>query len=274
MKMLINKIPAPVITKEHGSWAVLLVPIFASAGVAGMMTMNFFFLALSALAFFLAYTPGHTLLRQYFGSNQHQEKVEQAKFWTVTYLAIGITFALRLLITGYTLLILFGGLAVISFLGNFFLTRRYSKSIGSDLLAAAGLTLGGPSAYYVLTDRVDSTALLLYIFNFLFFGCSVFYVHMKIRASGIKKSRMRWVDKISFGKLNLVYHIAVVSLVGTLVALHSTSIIALLAFGPMFVHAVFGTLRLSGKVRFKKLGFLLLAQSVVFGVLLTLVEWK
>jgi hypothetical protein len=274
MKMLVNKIPAPVITKEHGSWAVLLVPIFVSTGVTGMLTMNFFFLALSALAFFLAYTPGHTLLRHYFGSHRHQEKVEQAKFWTVTYLVIGITFTVRLLITGYTLLILFGGLAMISFLGNFFVTRRYSKSIVSDLLAAAGLTLGGPSAYYVLTGRVDSTALLLYIFNFLFFGCSVFYVHMKIRASGTKKSGMTWVDKISIGKLNLAYHIAIVSLVGTLVALHTTSIFALLAFGPMFVHAVFGTLKLSSKVRFKNLGFLLLAQSVVFGMLLTLVEWK
>lgn len=78
--MFVNKIPAPVITKEHCSWAVLLVPIFASGGVAGMLTMNFIFLALSALAFYLAYTPGHTRLRQYFGSHQHQEKVEQAKF--------------------------------------------------------------------------------------------------------------------------------------------------------------------------------------------------
>lgn len=272
--MLVNKIPPPVITKEHGSWAVLLVPIFASAGVTGRLTMDFFFLTLSALAFFLAYTPGHTLLRHYFGSHQPLEKVAQAKFWTVTYLVIGITFAMRLLITGYALLILFGGLAMISLLGNFFVTRRYSKSIGSDLLAAAGLTLGGPAAYYVLRGRVDGTALLLYVFNFLFFGCSVFYVHMKIRASGTKKSGMTWVDKISLGKLNVAYHIAVVSLVGTLVALHFTSIIALLAFGPMFVHSVVGTLKLSGKVRFKNLGFLLLAQSVVFGVLLTLVEWK
>ncbi len=272
--MLINKIPPLVITKEHGSWAVLLVPIFVSAGVVGTFTINFILFAFSAIAFVLAYTPGHTLLRHHFGSHQDQEKVEQAKFWTVAYLVIGFTFALWLLITGYTFLIVFGGLAAISFLGNFFVTRRYSKSIVSDLLAAAGLTLGGPSAYYVLTGRVDSTALLLYIFNFLFFGCSIFYVHMKIRASGIKKPRMTWVDKVSFGKMNLAYHIVVVSLVGALVALHSASIIALLAFVPMFVHAVFGTLKLSGRVRFKNLGFLLLAQSIVFGVLLTLVKWK
>ena len=272
--MFVNKIPAPVITKEHGSWAVLLIPIFASAGVAGMVSVNFFFLALSALAFFLAYTPGTILLRDYVGSHQRQEKSEQAKFWTSTYLVIGIAFAVRLLMTGYTLLIVFGALAVISFLSNFFVARRFSKSIVSDLLAAAGLTLGGPSAYYVLTGRIDSTALLLYFFNFLFFGSSIFYVHMKIRASGTKRSAMTWIDKISLGKLNLVYHAVVISLIGALAALHITSIFALLIFGPMIVHAVFGTMKLSGKVRFKNLGFVLLGQAVVFGALLTFVEWK
>ena len=274
MKMLIEKIPTPVITKEHGTWAVLLIPMFAGAGVAGKLTMNFFFLALSALSFFLAYAPGQILLRQYYGSHQFKEKVDQAKFWTPMYLGIALVFGVQPLREGYTLLIAAGGLAAGSFLGNFFLTRRYTKSVISDLLAVAGLTLGAPSAYYVLTGRVDRTAMLLYLFNFLFFGCSVFYVHMKIRASATKLSIMTPRDKFSLGKMNLAYHIIVISLVGALATLHTTSIIALLFFVPMFIHALYGTLSLSCKIRFKNLGFLLLGQAVAFGLFLVFVGWK
>jgi hypothetical protein len=39
-------------------------------------------------------------------------------------------------------------------------------------------------------------------------------------------------------------------------------------FGPMIAHALWGTVRLTGSVRLKRLGILLVGQSVVFLVLL------
>jgi hypothetical protein len=69
--------------------------------------------------------------------------------------------------------------------------------------------------------------------------------------------------------MSLMYHIAVISIIVALAALHFTSPVALLAFLPMLIHGVYGTLKLSGKVHFKKLGVLLLAQSILFGILLS-----
>lgn len=269
-----RRIPAPPITKEHGSWAVLFVPMVVTASVIGRLTFDFIFLSLSALGVFMSYVPVHILLRHFSGTPSDDVKLEQAKFWAVTYLLIGVAFILPLFAKGYYLLLVIGALGAISFFANFLLTRVFSKTIASDCVAVAGLALGAPGSYYVLTGLIDRTALLLFILNFLFFGCSVFYVHMKIRASSCKRLKMTWSDKLSLGKMNLLYHIAVISIVAALAALHFTSLVALFAFIPMLIHGVYGTMKLSGKVRFKKLGFLLLAQSILFGILLSYGTWR
>jgi len=147
--------------------------------------------------------------------------------------------------------------------------KYYSKMIATDLIAVAGLTLSGPSMYYVLTGTLDRTALSMYVLNFLFFGCSVFYVHMKIQASAAKKPGMAWREKLSLGKENLRYHAAVAAVVAILAYVQFIPIFAAVAFIPMVVHGVYGTIKLSSRVHFKKLGFLLLGQSVVFGILLS-----
>ena len=269
-----GKIPSPLITKEHGSWAVLFVPMFVSASVAGKLTIDFLLLAVSALGVFMSYVPVHTLLRHHTGTTQQEERVTQAKFWAVAYLFVGVAFMVPLLIKGYTFLPAIGVLGAISFFGNFFLARKYSKTIASDLIAVAGLTLSAPSAYYVLTQAIDRFALGLYILNFLFFGCSVFYVHMKIRASITRNSKISWSDKLSLGKLNLFYHGAVILIVGFLIVTQFTAQLALIAFVPMVFHGVYGTLSLSGNVRFKNLGLLLLGQSVLFGILVWYFAWQ
>ena len=83
-------------------------------------------------------------------------------------------------------------------------------------------------------------------------------------------SILSWSDKISIGKLNLLYHFVVVMAVLALVYLHFTTIIVLIAFVPMMVHAIVGTIRLSAQIRFRRLGYLLLAQSIAFAILLSL----
>ena len=271
--MATEKLPPPLITKEHGSWAVLFVPMLVSVGVAGKLTFDLVLLALSALAVFLSYVPAQILLRYHTGTAQNEQKLTQARFWGPAYFLIAILFITPLLINGYLLLLGFGALGAISFLGNFYLVRTIAKTVASDLVAVAGLTLSAPSAYYVLTGTIERTAFVLYALNLLFFGCSVFYVHMKIRATSTKSPAMSWSDKLSLGKLNLFYHIAVVSLVALLAALHFTRIVALIAFVPMLIHGVYGTVNLTGRVRFKNLGLLLLGQSLLFGILLWYFTW-
>ncbi len=272
-KLFGDKIPAPLITKEHGSWAVLFVPIIVNGCVARMWSMDIIFVALASLGAFLSYVPAQILLRHYSDIPQRVEKLRQAKFWSAIDACFTIGFVVPLFLKGFFLLLAFGVVGAMFFFCNFFLVKHYSKMIATDLIAVAGLSLSGPSAYYVLAGRLDKTALSLYVLNFLFFGCSIFYVHMKIHASAAKNPGMAWREKLSIGKVNLIYHAAVLTVVAVLAAVRFVPIFVVVAFVPMVAHGVYGTLSLSTKVHFKRLGFLLLGQSIVFGILLSYAWW-
>jgi len=266
------KIPQPVITKEHGAWAVLLVPLIVGASSADRLSPDVLFLAVSALSFFLGYVPIEALLRERFGVRQGAERVRQFRFWAAVYIAAGILFAIPLLALGYWLLLPISCLGAAALIGAYVLTRVSPKSVGSDLVAVAGLTLTGPASYYVATGSIGRAAVMLWLFSFLFFGCGVFYVHMKIRAAGKRKRTFSLNERLSLGGLNLAYHLAVIFIVGVFIALHFTIPIVLVAFVPVTIHAIVGTIRLSGQVQLKKLGLLLLGQAGLFGLFLIAAE--
>ncbi len=261
----------PIIPKEHGAWAVLFVPLLVGAAVAGRFTANVLLLVLSALGVFMSHVPVHTILRHLFVTIQTKEKLDHAFIWATVYLGFGLAFMIPLFAQGYWMLLAIGAVGAISFFGNFFLTRRFPKTIPSDILAVFGLSLSGLCSYYVVSGMLDTHAIIIWLLMFLFFCCSVFYVHMKIGAATSKKQELSFAEKLSLGKLNVLYHVAVVVLVIALAILQQTKWFTVLVFVPMAAHAIYGTYKLSGKVRFKNLGFLLLGQSMLFGILLWVV---
>lgn len=265
--------PAPVITREHGSWAVLCVPMIIGLSAAGTVTVNSLFLALSALGVFMSYVPVYTVLRELSGLPQGEEKLSASIFWGPIYLSIGLVSIIPLLVQGYLHLLTFALFGAASFFGNYFLTRRGQKSVLSDLTAVAGLTLSAPSAYYIASGSLDTDAAVLWLLSFLFFGCSVFYVHLKIRVLALKKPNIPLTERLSLGSLNIIYHLIVISIVVILSLNNFTPRTAALAFLPMAVHAVYGTVNLRSTVKFKRLGFLLLGHSFIFCLLLVLL-WQ
>jgi hypothetical protein len=266
------KIPPPIIPKEHGAWAVLLVPVAVAASAAGTFPPDLILLTLSMLAVFMSHIPAQNLLGNMPGQPHNREKMRQSRFWAAIYLVAGAVFVAPLLAKGLWLLMAFGVLGAVGFFGNLFLTRRSHKTVGSDLVAVASLTLSAPAAYYVASGSTGRVAVLLWVLNTLFFGCSVLYVHMKIRVAGLQKPELRCVEKLSLGKLNVLYHVAVLSVVGIMALEHYTAQFAFLAFVPMSIHAVYGTLKLSGRVRFRNIGLLLLGQSVLFAFLMGILQ--
>lgn len=262
------RIPFPIIPKEHGAWAVLVVPMFIGASVTGHFSLNVLYLALSALGGFMSYVPVQTILRQWFFTAPGTEKLRAVRFWASVYLGGSGLFIVPLFLQKLWLLGGIGMVGASAFLLNFILVRRYEKNLWSDLVAVLGLTLSAPSAYYVATGKLDQTAALLWLLNFLFFGGGIVYVHMKLRAAAMKKNALSFAEKLGLGKLNLLYHFFVLTLVGILVVKNFTPLLAMAAFVPMTIHAVYGTCKLSNTVRFKNLGLLLLAHALAFAVLL------
>ncbi len=261
-------IPPPMVTREHGAWAVLIVPMIVGVAYAREGSWNVLLLALSALGMFMSYVPVHMILREYSGSFWANEKLTAAYIWAAIFLGIGISFIVPLILLEFWYLLPIGVVGMACFFGNYLLTTANGKTIASDLVAIVGLTLSAPSAYYVSTGDLDMNALVLWILNVLFFGCSVFYVHMKIRVTGMKKTSWKLKEKFIVGALNILYHFFVIGIVFIIVLYHATPVMVILAFVPMVIHAIAGTVTLHRKVRFKKLGFLLLAQSIVFCIIL------
>jgi hypothetical protein len=267
------RIPRLIITREHGSWAVLLVPFFSGAMISHQWSFNVVWLVLAELCIFLAYVPAQILLRHYSGRTKENEKLRHAKFWVLVNALLAAACAVPLLYQKLWFLLIAGIVGAISFAVNFLLSRTLQKSIAGDFSAVAGLTLGAPCAYYVVAGKLDAAALAVYAFNLLFFGGSVFYVHMKIQASAKKNVALVWKQKLAIGYWNIIYHTAVLIVVIIIVlALHG-SLFVVAAFLPMIIHAIYGTLTMESKVRFRNLGFLLLVHSLFFGIVIGLSSW-
>jgi len=257
------------IPREHGAWAVLLVPILVVAAVLRTVNFNLLFLTVSLLLAFMAFVPAQILLRRGWSAPANAE-LKRAKTWSLVYAVGCMLFALPLVLQGFWSLPLFGLIGVAAFIVSLMISKGSQKTILSDLFAVLGLTLSGPAAYYVLRGSTDALSAQLWLLCFLFFGSSVFYVHMKLKAASLKGVELDRTHKLSLGWLNLGYHFLMLALVGVLAALNFTNELAVVAFAPIAVHAVYGTFKLSTRVKFKNLGWALLGHSIAFVILLVI----
>lgn len=263
-------VPKLMITREHGSWAVLIVPLVISALRTGSWRAESAVLVVGVICAFLAYLPVQTLLRHFSGSRQNPDKVTSSLVWGTLFVLGSAGSMLSLILDGYVVLLAISALAICSFAVNFTLVQQCHKSVVSDLAGIAGMALGAPSLRYVTIGLLDGEAMLLYVLSVLFFGSNVVYVHMKIRAVEMRCDALTAAQKIQLGWLNLVYHLVVLSIVVVFAVRLWTPMLTVVAFLPMAVHAIYGTVALGSRVRFKRLGLLLVAHSLLFVVLFAL----
>jgi len=257
----------PIIPKEHGAWAVLLVPLFIGIGHGGGLGWPALLLLISSVALFLSYAPVQTLLRGTLGTRPDEAKVRAARQWASLSLFIAAVSILPLFFHYHRWLLLPIGLIGLASFLSFQLTRLRLKALPSDLAAVTGLTLTAPAAYYVTSGELDVAAVTLWVLNILFFGSCVFYVHTRIRALAARKADWSWRDRLSYGGVNLLYHAVMFCILGLLAIHQLTPTLELLAFTPITIYTVWGTLTLVSAVNFRRLGFTLLTHSIAFLVL-------
>ncbi len=254
----------PILTREHGSWALLFVPLLIGV-IRSHPVADHALLAFAALGWFLCYVPTQTLLRARRRPLSPEKRAASA-LWATIYGSIATVASGALVIEGPVLLIVIGFAAVVMFIVNWMLTRRAPKTIPGDLVAMLGLTLGAPAAMYVATGTLDDAAFVVWILNVLFFGATVFHVHMKIAAAAMKDTVFTLATRLRAGKWNLGF-LLVMWVVIHLFDHNRVAACRPLLYLPISIQIIAGTLRLKAKTDFKKLGFLLLAQSILFALL-------
>jgi hypothetical protein len=257
----------PLLPKEHGAWAVLLVPPLVVGALRGFTPDLALVIAVS-LAFFTGHPAAQVLFRHARGSRQPAPLVDAARRRCAVCAAAATAAGLPLLAAGHWHLLAFLPPAAAAFIGSHALSRARGKTPLSDFVAMAGLTLTGPAALAVADGGCGPDCILFYLYNLLFFGGSVFYVHMKMRRPGGRENFSGAAARLTAGRANLLYQAGTLTGLGGLAVADAAPPAAFLAFVPMALQAVCGTCTLGAPVRFKRLGFLLLGHSILFGVLL------
>jgi hypothetical protein len=185
----------------------------------------------------------------------------------IAMLAAAAGFALTLLLWGgrNPYLLALGAVSGLVFAAQAVLKKFGRKMrMPAQVLGAIGLTATAPAAYYVVTGRMDSTAWLLWIANWIFAGDQIHYVQVRIHGA----RAATWLEKFTLGKTFLSGQLI---LCGILFAAWQTGVtpgLTLLAFIPALVR---GTGWFFGKpepLRVRHLGWTELGHAVTFALLL------
>lgn len=229
----------PLLPKEHGSWAMLIVPILLGAIIAPVWHWRILILMAAALGFFLVRFPLALLIK-----TRRRARTNRAELWRWVYIYGGIT----TLSGGWLLLVeRLWFLAVMGIFGTglilfhlWLVYRRQEMSVIGELSGIVGLALGAPMAYYTANGYLDSTAILLWLINVLYFGGTVFYIKLKVRQQPRLPAPNHLSERLGKAKACLAYQTVALTLVILLVTLRQAPLLTPLALIPATIKTLYG----------------------------------
>jgi len=260
-----------IVPREHGAWGMLLVPLATGAAVgllAGGRISTLPLLVVATLAIFWMRTPveswlGTSPLRAQ--SAEEQSSVQRA------------ILALAAIASGALVGLFWGGqntdlfsLGVIAALA--FLLQTGLKKLGRETRALAqiagaiGLTATTPAAYCVVVGRLDSSALLLWLSNWLFAVNQIQFVQLRIHSARV----IGVIRKLVHGRAFLVTQLAMGA---ALLLMWRTRVLpglVLFAFLPVLLRGFACFLSSSRPLVVRRLGWTELAHNLTFGILLVI----
>lgn len=258
----------PPLPKEHGSWAMFLVPFVVGLVVAQVWQWRSILLILAALGFFLLRFPLDMLVKTRNRPNaDHMELIRWAAIYGAFALICGgwLIFAYRL----YGLVV-FGAIGAALLLYHFWLVdRRKEMSAVGELTGIFGLALGAPMAYYTASGQFNGTAAALWLVNALYFGGTVFYIKLKVRQQPRLPAPDHVSERLISAKACLTYQSVVLTIIIVLVALQRLPALIFLAFVPMTLKVLYGALRWQERktLSLPRLGAIEVVHSILFAAL-------
>ncbi len=256
-----------IFPKEHGSWAILLIPFLIGAKIGGRFEIKTLIFLISVLALFLAYQSMVITAKSKLQISKERLKDAITSLFIFLPVVAISSYALLFYFKLYGLLT-FGIVVIIAFLIQLYLSKLHlDKKIAGQLFSMAILVITAPSTYYVQTGKFDFITLKIYLLNLIFFGSGIIYVRMKISAIAGKKDKFTFREKIFIGKYNIAYHITILFLLIILFVKNSINFLMFTGFLPIIIHSLMGTFLLKKKVNFKKLGWTETIYSILFAVM-------
>lgn len=255
--------------REHGAWGILGIAFLTGAAVSftpGSPVTPLLLFALAVLALFCLRTPVVSLLGTV--PLRTQTARERRLVWTaLTAFASVAMLALTGLFWGGRNrgLLGLGAVCGLLFLAQILLSRLDRQArMAAQLVGALGLTSTAAGACYVAAGRFDSTAVALWLANWMFAANQIHFVQLRIHHARLasRKEKFAAGRVFFFGQFLMLLVLAWGVRRGTLPPL------TLVAFIPVLVRGLRWFMERSQPLRVHRLGLTELAHALVFCLLL------
>ncbi|MFN4214865.1 YwiC-like family protein [Exiguobacterium sp.] len=181
-----------MIPKQHGAWSMLILP-FVLGGIVGGWTLAHVPFAVAWLFVYM----GTFFLFQYV---KQRKKSSDLLRTVVTYLGISIVAAIPVFITEWRLVWFVLAMVPFGLVNGYFAKQKDERNVWNDVSAVTSFCIGGMASYYLGAGTLGWTIVWMFLFPYLYFLGSIFYVKTMIRE---KKSTM--YRNVSWG-----YHLVLV----------------------------------------------------------------
>jgi hypothetical protein len=246
------------IPKEHGVWAMLYVPLLLGAATAGVWSVRMVWLAVAATASLLAREAALAWWRARLWGRTPDNAFRVLVVYSASALAAGAGLMLPHKLWGLALLGAAAGTLAAWHARQ--AARREERTIATEVLGIAGLTLTAPAAHYVALGRWELTALWLWVASAAYFTSSVFYVKLRVLTAYPKRP-----DELArIRRWCWIYHAALALAVGAAVALGGAPASVFLAYAPILSRAFWHLWRPARRLVLTRVGVLEIAYSVLF----------
>lgn len=252
--------------REHGAWAMLVVPVWVGIGTTGVVNGPVILFALTAFGFFLLRYPLMLAVK-----SRAPTARSNALRWSAIYGALTLVFgaALVVLFPNWLLVPLgaLGFISIAAYLWN--AAHRAEMTTAGEWIGIAGLALGAPGVYLVAMRQLDVTAVALYLLNLFYFGGTVFYVKFKVREQPrLARVSDHWSTLFWAGRVTLAYHLLVLVLVAAFAILGIVPALAPIAFIPVVCKTIGGVATSPSRLNLRRLGLIELGFTVVFALVI------
>lgn len=247
---------------------MLLVPWAVGCGVAGRFDLNEALLLVAMVAFFLA----HSQLMNWWRLRRTDDAAWAARRVPGLIVALGLTgliVSVPLLLGPRRpgLLWLAAAGIALAFAALALVHRRRERALPGQLLAALGLTLSAPAAWYVATGALDRVALALWGLAAAYFVGAVCHVRLLIEARAKKKMLTAGLGRLAFSATTLGTELGLVVLAAGALRLGGLSLAALAGFVPLLLQLAMDVVRLQEPPPLKRVGMLAAGSSILFALL-------
>jgi hypothetical protein len=258
-----------IFPREHGAWGILLVPLATAAAVgisAGGQILSLPWLLVATLAIFWMRTPVESWLGTSPLRAQSAEERSSVKRAILAFAAIASVALVGLFWNGEnTDLFSLGVIAALAFVLQTGLRKVGRETrVLAQIVGAIALTSTAPAAYCVVTGQLDSSALLLWLTNWLFAVNQIQFVQLRIHSARI----VGLMKKLACGRVFLITQLAVAVALLLMWRTRMLLGLVLLAFVPALLRGVVWFIKPSGPLSVRRLGWTELAHNLTFGILL------